>query len=537
MAEVNPHLFLHRNLLGVDMVKDLEKFARSITDTMSNFEFHASMVKIFQRMDDAHTVYVLPSPLNSTVATLGFTVKQFFDPNDVTKDGVPRRRYVAFDVNETTIQGSAFGSGSELVTYNGERVDVAVKRAGIKSYGANAAVQIEYGTQLIVSRPLLVSTVPLEPTVEIGFRNLDGTEGTVTLPWLFLQMKETEMTEAVASRIAGLGSHHNVLKTSRIESKPNMPIISVDSVRVPEKGRIPIPLDPILDDIFSAEMVPTKAGVVGRLSIKSFLAQPFPVLIQELVRVLGLMPKTGLIVDIRDNPGGLPQLVKNVVELVSGKTVPEQPVTYRASKLLNDELSSLNQGGEDMLVVGDVSGIAAAVGTAFLVGEPFSGPTTAPYGPFSLSYGGAYEGPVVTLVNGLTYSAGDLYAALQVDQEMSLLVGTANSTGAGGSSTMGYRDLQTLFPSLDPLPNTVNYFTTALGRYFRTGVNAGAIVENFGVKPDIRYYPTYNDTMRPDCDLFDFLGKKLVEMGSGKVPEFGSPEPLEPLQPMESPDS
>lgn len=542
-AEANPNIFVYKNLYGEDLVDDLTKFAATITKTLSNFEFHATMAKIFQRGNDFHSVYALPEPLNSTIAGLGFDATVFYDPTDVTKEGEPRRRYVAFDVVESLIpKGSAFGKGSELLTYDGERFDVAVKSAGIKSYGSNTASQIKQGTSLISSRSLIANPVPLEPTVEIGFINPDGTEGTVTLPWIFVQTKDKNVARSVSSQFVPTRSNAGAFSGL---SRPPHPPTDIEiqkapesSVRVPEKGRVPIPVSFLYEEYFAAEVVPTKSGFVGLLRIKSFDADSSVGILSELVRILGQMPNNGLIVDIRDNPGGSPDLTKSIAEIVTGKPVPAVPMAYRATQLVKDTFESLDLTDLPPDLTDEFSAILAAVSTSFLVGEPICGPTSTllSIDPTS-SLPGFYDGPIVTVMNSNSYSAADFYAALQVDERMSLLVGTNDATGGGGASAVAYDDLVDLFPLVyDPLPKTVNFFTSALGRFYRTGRNAGAIVESFGVEPDIRYYPTYNDSMTPDCDLLDFLGEKLAELGTGNgrqtpgpvaEPEFieESPEP------------
>ena len=57
-----------------------------------------------------------------------------------------------------------------------------------------------------------------------------------------------------------------------------------------------------------------------------------------------------------------------------------------------------------------------------------------------------------------------------------------------------------------PLPRGVG-FATSTFRLMRTGNSAGAILENFGVEPDVVYRPTLRDRLEDDVDLFDFLAR------------------------------
>lgn len=532
----NPHKFLHENLLGIDFPAALD--AIEIDETTANIDFFGKMNRAFQLMDDYHTIFINPYPLNSSISTLAFFTEIFYDE---TSDTPTKRRYVVAEViDEFLPNDTSFGIGSEVLTYNGKPIDDVVIALGKDSYGSNEAAQMDNAVITMSLRLLSFEPFPPGPSVELGYINQDGTEGTATLDWLFFEVIETEMAEAMMQRVAPKGPNPFSMKEDLAlltETKADWTPLRTN-LRVVEEGRIPVRIKPQFKESFSAEIISTKSGPVGRFVLPDFAARVTGDLIAEITRVLKLMPENGLIMDLRNNGGGRPDYVKAMVELLSGVSPPQSPTVLRATKTLKQALESASVDGFSEDEIELIQSATAAVGTAVAIGEPFSGPTTGLYSKRALESPAerAFFGPVVTLVNGLCYSGGDLFASIQTDLNLSLLVGVSDNVGAGGAYTIGYASLQQIFPNfLEPIKAV---FTTSAGRFYRTGNKAGAIIENFGVKPDVRYYPTLNDALKEDCDLYEFLGKKFRELKTEDGGEMAvSPSPAEDLKDSFDPSS
>ncbi|CDF32230.1 unnamed protein product [Chondrus crispus] len=249
------------------------------------------------------------------------------------------------------------------------------------------------------------------------------------------------------------------------------------------------------------------------------------------------MPKVGLIMDLRGNAGGRPNYVKLLAESLVAETVAANPTVLRATDAIAAALAALlSEGTEDIEELLPFFQYRSAVNTALAIGEPFSGPSASLYDArFAERFAPrAYFGPVVTLVDGLCYSGGDLFTSLQKDYGFSTVVGVSDNVGAGGASTVSYSVLSDFFPEF--FPPVAAGFTTAFARFYRSGTSAGGIIENFGVEPDVRYFSTRNDVLKDDCDLYEFLGEILT---SGDAPGEGptdnlseSPGPGDGLEPM-----
>lgn len=283
------------------------------------------------------------------------------------------------------------------------------------------------------------------------------------------------------------------------------------TVRVSNRNRTTLPTSTLYEDELAAEIVHTSKGAIGRLRLSSFSVSFDSQFIEEIARVLRLMPKAGLVVDLRDNLEGEADVTRDIAELLTDKIVPPKPRTLRASEPMLSFLDgwSNETSSEEFRVL--VNAQKEAVKSALLVGEMFSGPTTDLNVVQSLGRNQTqvYKGPVVTLVSGNTYSAGDDFAAMQVDQNMSVLVGVDENTGAGGASILSYSFLERLAPTVfQPLPFGV-YMSTAFSRFYRTGTSSGKIIEFFGVKPQIVYNLTRADALKEGCDLYEFLANVL----------------------------
>lgn len=486
---INPNRFMQRKYLGVNIVKKLKAFSKSLARVsgQTNLEFHLKMQSIFQLMDDHHSQYHAPSPLKTSIASTFFAIKQYFETTE-TGRAVPRPRYVVSS-SQTIGEDGGFGVGSEVLTYGGKPIQKAVEELGRSSYGSNKAAQISNGIVLLTTRSLIVDPFPLDLVVKIGFRNKDGSAGDVTVPWNFLELKDPARNDAVPRRF-----------------------MSEEPTASP-KRRTAIKVSGKFKSLFAAEKVVTKSGTFGLLTLPSFGSYVSPALVAELSRVLRRMPKTGLVIDLRNNAGGKVDFVKLLAELVSDKSVPPQPARIRATKLMSAYLRAAALKEKPKDIQRFLPSWRLAVRKALRAKKRFTDPTGNIYsGAVSKRRQQVYKGPVITLVDGLTFSAGDIFTALQVDEKMSVVVGTSDNVGAGGASTMKYSSFTKTSAKLFPrLPGGVD-FSTAFSSVSRTGSNAGAVLENSGVQPDIRYYPTFSDAIDDDRDLLAFLGKTLKKI-------------------------
>jgi hypothetical protein len=114
-----------------------------------------------------------------------------------------------------------------------------------------------------------------------------------------------------------------------------------------------------------------------------------------------------------------------------------------------------------------------------------------------------YGGPVVLVGDATTYSAGDLFTAGFVDNEMGPFVCVGSATGAGGANVWTYDDLKGYLAgspiALPVLPDGIG-LSFAFRRATRSGANEGLPIEDVGVEGD-QYAMTMDDVLNDRRDL------------------------------------
>ena len=509
LEKINPHRFIHLNIFKVDPVAELRKFEKEIKKSTTNYEFHERMREIFQSMNDLHTRYFRPAPLNMTFAFIGFDMKEFFEK------GSREPKYVVDDITPSLLPTDAkLDEGSEILSIDGMDVQKVIRKLGKDSSASNNAAKDAIGISRLTSRPLVVDSAPSKPTMTVKFRNSLGKKFTEVYPWIYLKITEESMMSAIfSSLLVGnpvFPKEIDEETDKHIRRSAKLAHTNIASVRLRSKNRTVVPVNELYTNVFSAEIINTSRGRIGKLNIMRFFPRRIDV-VEEFKRLLRLMPKKGLIVDIRGNPGGFYANAKAFSEALSGKEIPKLGLQPQASDEVVSALKSWKVGfGSDVRLF-SISLLPAAL-KANLAREFFSG--TALDRSFQLpgTQERVYFGPYVTIIDGQTYSAGDVFTLLQKDFDASVIVGTSSNTGAGGANTLSYREyiepLSSVYPSL---PQGVD-FSTSFARFFRVGKNSGAIVEFFGVKPNKRYYLSKKDILKEECDFIEYLAKKLDKM-------------------------
>lgn len=537
--ELNVNLVLYRNLYGFNPIKTLASFARSRRlRKLSNVGFHLAMADIFRRTHDIHCSYNGPPSLSrSVIAALGFFVTDFYTKDGKSNSGRPQRRYMVTDVSDWIDADSGFAAGVEILTWDGLPTEKVVSRLGETSFGSNEAARAARGIRLLTYRSIVSDPLPRGPDVKISFRDRNGSVRQISVKWVIGETVDRNMSSRMrllsptVRHIAdwGLEETLNVtdvatfrkaylenVEPGSMNDGEGQPSISVKA----KKGSItPIPTDSFLGLFFSAEVVSTNSGSFGRITMWGFFFPPgfLDNIIQEMARVMKLMPKTGLVIDLRGNVGGVADFPKAVMELFTDKIIPPYPFSVRSSRLANElsleEPVDIADGGKNF-----IRSYREAVRTAWRAGEHYTGPVgnsfvSDPLRPFPRSKR-AYSGPVITLVDGETSSSGDLFTTAQVDNGLSLVVSMDENVAAAGALKGTFRRLfARAFPTVLESPPAGVDFAVPFARFFRGGTRfGGSILENFGVKPDVRYFRTARDVVENDVDLMEFLAKTLAKM-------------------------
>ncbi len=261
-----------------------------------------------------------------------------------------------------------------------------------------------------------------------------------------------------------------------------------------------------LPDVFTFRQVTTPSEVFSYIRIHTFNVADDTAFVEEFVRIAGLLPQNGLILDVRGNGGGNILAGERLLQVLTPLPVdPERfyfinsPLTLRICEAKPEWFADWRES------------IAQAVET----GAPFShGFSLRPVESYN-DIGQKYQGPVVLVIDARCYSTTDIFAAGFQDHEIGSILGTSGATGAGGANAWSHELLLTLLAAADspfkPLPGNAS-FSVAVRRCTRVGKRSGALVEDLGVVPDAIHRMTRRDVLGGSLDLINRAGEILAAM-------------------------
>lgn len=521
------HLPLKRSMYGADPVQRL-RLLQQRAERLDDLRFHHELASIVTGLRDAHTRYVGPSTLAGRAAMLPFLVESY--------GPVGKARYIVSKVagDANLIKDRRFVPGVELRWWNAVPMDRAVDIHAEQETGGRADSRRARALESLTLRALQYGPPPDEHWVVIGYVDRKDVERSVTIPWRVVTPRRarTAGEHGAGTGYLDYGIDAAAETTRRVKkllfapdlwyadqranaSRPQSPAIRAQvapTTRANARPEAEVPLNTWLptsmQDALAAKVVRAGRGNVGYLRIWSFDVEDDGSFLNEVIRLLALMPDRGLIIDLRANPGGLIWAAERLFQLFTpGSVVPTRfsllatPLTRAmAAAAQNDgELAPWRQSLDD------------AVGT----GELYS--RSVPITPVEAcnDIGQVYGGPVVAVVDANTYSSGDLFAAGFVDNELGPLVTVGEATGAGGANVwlpehVSDALLGTPYEQA-PLPGGIGY-TISVRRATRAGAADGAAIEDVGVRGDREYAMTRRDLVEDpgNQDLLAFCGKLLA---------------------------
>jgi hypothetical protein len=259
-------------------------------------------------------------------------------------------------------------------------------------------------------------------------------------------------------------------------------------------------------DAVAARIAVTPAGKFGLLRLWSFDVSDDDGFVEEVIELLAELPRNGLIIDLRSNPGGLVWAAERLLQLFTPNAVSPARFSMLATDLTRT--MALAPQNRHRLEPWRRS-LEAAVKSGELYSR--SVPLTPPERCNDI--GQRYPGPVVAVVDANTYSSGDLFAAGFVDHRVGTLVSVDDATGAGGANVWYPQDLFNALhgtsAALRPLPDGIS-FTIAFRRATRGDAVAGTGIEDLGVPGHLRRQLTKRDLTANNGDLLAFCGRLLA---------------------------
>jgi C-terminal processing protease CtpA/Prc len=509
---------------SVDPVHALTALRRTC-GALGDLEFHTAIAHIFKSLRDIHTAYILPKPYSSSVWFLPFNLGAYRD------DGTRR---IVVDRTVSSFPEASFCRGAEILTWNDQDIERVVHAMGREESGSNHEAQFALGLRMMTIRWLGGSIPPSSHWVTIGYLDpiTPGDDEAkrsyreIRLSWrrLLMQARQDGASQWEIPLQAALLLEKDIKSNkagSSARRKPRRPLCvdrhglmlnilserlfrddSDPSVQPPTEVRSGDTIEPVetsLPQIFTPQrrVLSTDTGPMkfGYLGIAHFLIdeQSF---VPEFMRLLKVLPSDQLVIDLRSNAGGNPLCAELVMQFLADRKITPLPFEFLATP----EASVWLNGAEcdpDFARWGELVSNSVANGFMFSPSRTLTDPAKAN------KDGRVYKGSVALLVNAITYSTGDIFAALFKDHQVGPIIGEAEVTGGGGADMIDHTDIVAFAPKgagFRKLPHGARMHL-AIRRFLRVGASAGMPVEEAGVRVDYVHQPTIHDFLYNDRDL------------------------------------
>jgi hypothetical protein len=510
IEQVYVHLPLKRAMHAVDPVQRL-KLLRHRVEMLSERQFHDELLAIFTELRDLHTNYVLPAAYQNRTAFLPFLLEEFFESN--------QPRYMV----SKTFAGfshATFQPGVIVEYWNGIPIARAVELNAARQAGSNRDARHARGLESLTIRALWLTAAPDEEWVDIGYH--DGTQAReIRIDWrvfspdpsptgidpdsapgtigyglgIDVQLEAVRRVKKMLFNQKAMDLEHQV-ETLRAQGALTGDGV-VDGVDLTKESTMP--------DALSFRTVETSHGTFGLIRIWTFNVGDPDAFVQEFIRILGLLPQNGLIVDVRGNGGGVITAGEQLLQLLTPRAIDPERLHFINTPLtlaLSERNTFINQWAKSIKQ-------AVETGATFSQGFPI-----APVAEYN-QLGQSYCGPVVLVTDALCYSTTDIFAAGFQDHAIGPILGTDGNTGAGGANVWTHGLLRQALPATGSpfraTPKGVS-FRVAIRRTTRVGERSGEPLEDLGVVPDQVHLVTKDDLMNGNVDLIEAAAGLLAQM-------------------------
>ena len=515
------HLPLKAAMHAVNPVQRLRllrvRLERQTPDKMDpEWLFHGELSEIFHSVRDLHTNYLLPSPFAGKIAFLPFRVEEFSDEAGAS-------HYVVAGL----VQGFSapgFGPGAEVTHWGGIPIGRAVDLNAARFAGSNAAARHSRGLQSLTVRPLVIHRPPDEEWVTVSYAGTDGQAHELRQAWLVADNLPPFVGDLdhASTAAASMGLDLDTDEANRARTLLFAPQVAGQAqaeespalTTTPAAAGQDVPTS--MPGVFRAHSVVTASGTFGHIRIFTFSVNDPAGFVEEFVRLVGLLPQNGLILDVRGNGGGHIFASEFTLQTLTPRRIVPEPVQFIATPL---NLRICRQHKDNPTGQIDLGPWFRSLDQATETGATFSAafPITPEGGANAI--GQHYPGPVVLVTDARCYSATDIFSAGFQDHAIGPVLGVDDNTGAGGANVWTHGLLMDLLeiPEPDPgspyraLPRGAN-MRVAIRRTLRVGALAGTPVEDLGVQPDVRHRMTRRDVLEGNLDLLDRAGSLLAAL-------------------------
>jgi hypothetical protein len=527
-----------RDAIGFDLF-NIAPWLAQIQATKNDLDFYEIMVSYVASLNDAHDYYSLPS---SFAASLNFVV-DIYD-GKLLVDSINRSRVPASEFQ--------FAIGYELVSIDGQDANKLLDGLLKYNVAANPRSTRRLSAAFLTFRAetYIPHAAGVPEVSTVVFRRPDGGMETYRIPWtksgLSLTSVGTYTTPhaAVGRRAASVPGVDDPVDLVPPDDPPDyMKVLArLQNCRVPDKAvngygaQAPIfapsmpssfvqRLGKTFSDPFYSGVFTANGHKIGFIRIPSFGPSSAATALAAFQTEIAYFQTNtaGLVVDVMRNPGGSVSYLNAIVSQLMPSTWRSIPFALRATSefvvALSSSLVSAQAQGAPQSILDLIAAIKNAVVSANhqMRGDTVPIPlddVTIDRGPAVDSKGNviAYDKPIMVLIDELTASGGDAFAATIQDNARGPLFGFRTmgaggnvETWEGGTYSLGFTSVtESLMIRKNPIV-TAEYPTAPY-------------VENIGVRPDIQvdYMTSDNLTQKGQPFVNAFVAAMVAQIEKGK---------------------
>lgn len=500
-------LFVHRELKmqhfgnEIDPLPLLDKLEEKIEE-LSDAEFHTSIAQIFNKQKDWHTTYSLPKPYSCYRNLLPFTFEEISTPEGsaiVINKIVENKE--ALDLLPEPLKVSL---GDTLVSYNGYSVPEMFKLLAPRSLGANPAADRRSIVDMLALLSQKLQLAPTMDTVKLVMKTQLGETYETTVPWISRAFQDClKPKTADGNALSGANEYLLELNKTFRENKKFKKIKNA-------KSNLASGYTDTAEPILKYKILKNSNGTFGVLRLESFVPEVLsvPEVIVTVKKLLlnELKNTDGMILDLRNNGGGMIGLGEGLVQLFTPKNIQRLNFVLKSS-LSNKHFMDVSYQGSPFL---------DALNEALANNQPYTSPL--PLSPSALvnTHGQVYFKPLALFTNASCYSTCDMISALVQDHEVGLIVGEDNTTGAGGANNVKLMSFYEELPENNKGPYKLMPGGQDVGLSWRqtsrVGKHAGELIEDTGVLSDMIVPATMKDILNDSTHQFKIISDQLVKM-------------------------
>jgi C-terminal processing protease CtpA/Prc len=540
LTELYPHLPFKIEKHQIDHPGvELDRIEREI-DRFNETQFHQAMIGIFADMHDAHTVYGTPPPFRGTVAFLPFQIRH------VHIGKFPR--FLVTGVMHSPLGSGfdavGFGRGAEIVQWGALSIRDHVKRVGWRSSAANEDAILARGAMHCTLRPLTFSKYPFVdelPEAVVLYAAQDDTHDVraIKLPWGFLPGIDalstvTRSLFSVSPVDRGLNTANQYIHQYEDAAKDQVMKAANDLNQV---SLLPTTFEFQLSSAFRQfPLIRFGAAARGRklgyLRIRRFgdgtddreATARILVEFRRILRIMDTHAPDGLVLDIRSNPGGDVVAAERMLQMLTPERIEPEPFHLANTSAVLGTLNNVRTAGREALTPAEGVSLSRARQALriWLDLAPPSAMERVTAGrriteeADANSIGQIYTGPVALLIDALTFSAADIFAAGFQDHEIGPVFGIHGRTGGGGGTFSTLESLRGLLGprpavGLEALPHGVT-MSLAFHRCARVGPNAAKWLEDDGVEAAVVGSWKFEDVVDNFPNAVPSIFERLVKL-------------------------